>query len=215
MKKLYITMALAILPFSSAYALSISTVNGDPTGYLPGASILYNFDTGVAPANLSGDFDVISIPENITETAAPWNDLAGYYLTVPGLPPAPVNDPDGNVNWGTAILTFAGDMNYLGLYWGSMDTYNKIDFWLDGKFVDTVSGSQVADPLANGNQTFGGTNRYVNITGIVFDEVRFTSTGFAFEVDNIAANPVPEPATMLLFGAGLAGLAGIRSRRKK
>lgn len=28
-------------------------------------------------------------------------------------------------------------------------------------------------------------------------------------------NPVPEPATMLLFGFGLAGLSGLRARRKK
>lgn len=37
----------------------------------------------------------------------------------------------------------------------------------------------------------------------------------ALSVSLSGTNPVPEPATMLLFGTGIAGLAGTRLRRKK
>ena len=61
------------------------------------------------------------------------------------------------------------------------------DLWLDGKINLTIS-SKVGD--------------------FYFDKSTLTVHG-----DNGAA-PVPEPATMLLFGTGLAGLAAIGRRRK-
>lgn len=42
-----------------------------------------------------------------------------------------------------------------------------------------------------------------------------SSTQYAFEADNIAIGRVPEPTTMLLFGLGLVGLAGVRRKIKK
>ena len=114
---------------------------------------------------------------------------------------------------GSVTVTVGGaNNNYLGMWWGSMDTYNIVFFYgLDP--VLSITGSQVADPSANGGQSGPGTNRYVNILDLpYFTSFTLTSNGIAFEVDNIAVGNVPEPATMLLLGSGLIGLAAFRKR---
>jgi hypothetical protein len=60
----------------------------------------------------------------------------------------------------------------------------------------------------------------VSFTGFSFDEVQLTSANGSrpvYGIDNVTFNesaPVPEPSTILLFGAGLAGLVGFNRRRK-
>ena len=48
-----------------------------------------------------------------------------------------------------------------------------------------------------------------------FTGTKTTGVGLAFDNFYTDSTPVPEPATMLLFGAGLASLVGVRLRNKK
>ena len=132
-----------------------------------------------------------------------------FYLTVPA---------NKSVTPVSATIMFGGaPYNYLGLWWGSMDTYNTLELLAaDGvTAVETYTGGTWS--AGNGLQEDSTTNMYRNLYGMPnFYGVRITSTDYAFELDNLAVgyNVVPEPTTMLLLGLGLLGMAGVRRFRK-
>lgn len=115
---------------------------------------------------------------------------------------------------GDVTLLLPDDMRYFGLLWGSVDNYNSLEFWDDATLVGTLTGTDVWAG-ANGDQGANGTF-YVNVNSdLAFDRVVARSTGYAFELDNVAyntASPVPEPATLALLASALLGFGLIRRR---
>jgi hypothetical protein len=135
-------------------------------------------------------------------TVTPYTQETSQYMVVPQV---------GSPTPQSATVKFANTQNYFGIWWGSIDTYNYIDFYLSGTKVFSYSGSDIF-AAANGSWTDAVTNRYVNFKDLVFDEVKLTSNGVAFEFDNVAATPVPIPGAVWLLGSGLLGLIGLRRK---
>ncbi len=92
---------------------------------------------------------------------------------------------------GTETITFASLENAFGLYWGSVDSYNTIDFYNGTTLVASFTGSDVSPLFATGNEASFTSNGYVEFLGLAaFNKVVLESAANAFEVDNISAGTV-------------------------
>ena len=240
-----VLISLGAMAFSGAASAGIiisTSVGGAPTGAVldnldaltPGSTtqttatgILVSFTGGPSPAGgqaVTGPLSGVYAPPYLTGS----NGL--------GFGNSPATGPDNTVYLtaggtspnSSATLSFSQDLHYVGLLWGSVDNYNTLQLYEGSTLVGTILGSDViASP--NGDQGPDGTT-YVNVTSTdAFDKIVALSTQYAFEFDNVAyslngnycptcgttGTLIPEPITLSLFGAGLAGAAALRRRKKK
>ena len=153
-------------------------------------------ESGTSPEYLTGDFGS-ALTTDVTASG-------NYFSTGDGT--------------SSVRITFTTPQTSLALLWGSIDASNLIT--LSGGSLtgtDTLTGAAVASAdgfVANGAQGFGG-SAYVSLTDTAFTTVTFTSpTQISFEFSGVAGSNapfnVPEPISLAVFGAGLAGLAGAR-----
>ena len=90
---------------------------------------------------------------------------------------------------------------------------NGIFVWLDGTFLNgwLAPGSAYDNEYQASIGSLMPGSHYLQI----LREDHGVATGYRINVTGDAGAPVPEPATMLLFGTGLAGLVGTKLKRKK
>jgi hypothetical protein len=187
--KLAFVSVLAVAA-SVAQAMPIVTLSalGETTTSVAGATTI-DFNSGCGYATCSGDYEIVI------------GSVSGYYAQPAGTDTEYLTVPNPKVS-GSATFTLGAESDYFGLFWGSVDAYNSISFFLGGDLISSYSGTDlVGATFANGNQVSLNSNRYINFFfgSDKFDTVTLTSTSRAFESDNHAyrnLSTVPEPSAL-------------------
>jgi hypothetical protein len=192
------TVVVALVSFSTqgeAYAGITPSLSAGPTTTVLSADN-WNFSGG-APSGVTLTGGAIVNGSSSGQYAEPFVGSSDY-LTVGSTDPVAL----------TASLSFTTALNHFGVFWGTPDSYNTLNFY-DGLnlLASFVPGGTLAGLTASGSSTDA---RYVDFStdaGTVFDRVEFVSSRAAFEVDNIAYSKVPSPAMLpAIIGFGLTAL---------
>ncbi|WP_380872793.1 hypothetical protein ACFB49_37030 [Sphingomonas sp. DBB INV C78] len=209
LKKALLVLAACSAIAPAHAAITVTSVDGSD----PYAGPTPTFDFDSATPEWDGSIFTDSVGSH---RAQPFGSTGGYASV--GI------DPDGGVNPGTLDLSGFTSISQISFLWGSIDTYNTVEFQdAAGNVLASFTGGLDGIAPADGGQTNPASNRLVtfDISGVdsgLLAKLVFTSGQNAFEFDNVAITsaPVPEPATwaMMIAGFGMIGAAS-RTRRAR
>ncbi len=182
-----VAMLLGVVTFATPSGAIVISGSAGTTTSVAGASTQITFDLANGPL-------VSSIG-------------AGYALNTG-------SSPGGGGNFAAAVnltgttITFTTLLDYVGLAWGTPDTYNQFSLY--------NGATLIAGPYNNSVVTNTFTNFFASNPSEYFNRVVIYNNinTCCFEFDNVAARAatsVPEPNALFLLGAAM-GLLGIARR---
>ena len=245
MQKAWAALGLvSSLLLSGQASAAVVDVSVSPFGLEAGSPTIFNPATGTVSFET---FNTSATPNGKTGSyTTPFASFSGGGVIVhgsnanhsaPWLGPGGFADPFRYLAVGahqTETISFSKEETALGLYWGSVDSYNKISFYNNGVLVYSLTGAQLKSAITSGPKlTDGGgqtgfkSNGFVTFSGLGFDfnEVTLSSTKNAFEVADLEAfapntsttSPVPgvpESSTWLMMIVGFFSVGLVTYRRK-
>lgn len=225
MKKLFLLCTLTFLFFGTANASLLGTYYNLDQSHPDMQRWITGLDVGYVEAALTGSTPTLTTYGATRVSQWDWWDPT--YQVAQRLDSDTDLQSGFSNSWFPAITNtgLTGDPFHFAVHWSgsfyvdqdksytySMGSDDDSWLFIDGQLVLDLGGvhamtwNNYSMDLTEGTHTID----------IFFAERNTSQSGFQlnFFSDLEPTNPVPEPATMLLFGLGLLGLAGVNRRKK-
>lgn len=137
-------LVLSAVPAVASLSWNYDSAPGDGTSLTsPYSWATVDTFSGIRPGWTYTGNGIIRTGDVSGKASAPFNPVLGVKDNTPYLAV-----PENNISepFSVTVDFGGGSYKYLGLHWGSMDSYNEIEFFSGAVSVGTITGSDVGIP---------------------------------------------------------------------